>query len=106
MVNGWRSYNAWQVRRVHAQVMLDFDFIDRSHDEVEKTSEDKGCTSFRYIESFVQLLGYVLRYFHLPTGRLLRCGKGAHPKKKKVPFYPPLRHPFFAPACQKGGHQH
>ena len=50
------------VRR--GEVILDFDIIDGWYVELERMNEGKrGAT---YGNSFVQLLGYVKAYFHLP----------------------------------------
>jgi hypothetical protein len=83
MVN-WRSYNESLVRR--GEVMLDFDVIDGWHDELEKMNEGKEGASFRYPHSFVQLLGYMRAYFHLPyrqTEGVVRAHAG-----RKVPSIP------------------
>jgi hypothetical protein len=88
MVN-WRSYNESLVRR--GEVMLDFDVIDGWHDELEKMNEGKEGASFRYPNSFVQLLGYMRAYFHLPyrqTEGVVRAHAGS--KVPSIPDYSTL----------------
>jgi len=63
MVN-WHSYNELLVRR--GQVMLDIDVIDSWNDELKKMNDGKEGAQYRYPHSFVQLLGYMRAYFHLP----------------------------------------
>ena len=63
MVN-WRTYNESLVRR--GQVMLDFGVIDGWQDELEKMNQGKVGEPYHYPESFIQLLGYMRAYFHLP----------------------------------------
>lgn len=83
MVN-WRSYNESLVRR--GEVMLDFDIIDGWQDELEKMNGGKEGASFRYPHSFVQLLGYMRAYFHLPYRQTEGVGR-AH-AKSSVPSIP------------------
>ena len=63
MVN-WTSYNESLVRR--GEVILDFDIIDGWYVELERMNEGKRGATYGYPNSFVQLLGYVKAYFHLP----------------------------------------
>ena len=63
MVN-WSSYNESLVRR--GEVILDFDIIDGRYVELERMNEGKRGTIYGYPNSFVQLLGCVKAYFHLP----------------------------------------
>ena len=63
MVN-WTSYNESLVRR--GEVTLDFDIIDGWYVELERMNEGKRGATYGYPNSFVQLLGYVKAYFHLP----------------------------------------
>ena len=63
MVN-WASYIESLVRR--GEVILDFDVIDGWYDELERMNEGKRGAAYGYPDSFVQLLGYVKAYFHLP----------------------------------------
>jgi hypothetical protein len=88
-VVNWRSYNESLVRR--GEVMLDFDVIDGWHDELEKMNEGKEGASFRYPHSFVQLLGYMRAYFHLPyrqTEGVVRAHAGS--KVPSIPDYSTL----------------
>ena len=83
MVN-WRSYNESLVRR--GEVMLDFDVIDSLDSELVKMNDGKEGASYRYPDSFIQLLGYMRAYFHLPyrqTEGVVRAHAG-----KKVPSIP------------------
>lgn len=66
--------------------MLDFDVIDGWQDELEKMNEGKEGASFRYPHSFVQLLGYMRAYFHLPYRQTEGVVK-AH-ARRKVPSIP------------------
>lgn len=63
MVN-WASYNESLVRR--GEVVLDFEVIDGWYNDLERMNEGKRGAAFGYPDSFVQLLGYVKVYFHLP----------------------------------------
>lgn len=83
MVN-WRTYNESLVRR--GQVMLDFDVIDGWEEELEKMNDGKVGEPYHYPESFIQLLGYMRAYFHLPyrqTEGVVKAHAG-----KKVPSIP------------------
>jgi IS5 family transposase len=63
-VLNWTSYNESLVRR--GEVILDFDIIDGWYVELERMNEGKRGATYGYPNSFVQLLGYVKAYFHLP----------------------------------------
>lgn len=69
MVN-WHNYNESLVRR--GEVVLDFDVIDSWHNELDKMNDGKEGASYRYPNSFVQLLGYMRVYFHLPYRHRLK----------------------------------
>ena len=58
------SYNESLLKR--SEVILDFDVIDGRYGELEKMNEGKKGATYDYPDSFVQLLGYVKAYFHLP----------------------------------------
>lgn len=61
----WHKYNESLVRR--GEILLDFDVIDNWHSELNGMNEGKeGAVAYRYPDSFVQLLGYMRVYFHLP----------------------------------------
>jgi Transposase DDE domain len=80
----WSSYNETLVRR--GQVLLDFDVIDNWSKELETMNRGKVGEPFAYPNSFLQLLGYIRAYFHLPyrqTEGVVR----AH-AEKKVPSIP------------------
>lgn len=63
MVN-WSSYNKSLVRR--GQVILDFDVLDSWYSELERMNDGKRGAQYLYPDSFIQLLGYMRVYFHLP----------------------------------------
>lgn len=63
MIN-WSSYNESLVRR--GEVILDLDVIDSWHDELKRMNNGKKGAQYDYSDSFVQLLGYMRVYFHLP----------------------------------------
>jgi hypothetical protein len=63
-VVNWTSYNESLVRR--GEVILDFDIVDGWYVELERMNEGKRGATYGYPNSFVQLLGYVKPYFHLP----------------------------------------
>jgi hypothetical protein len=63
-VFNWASYNELLVRR--AEIILDFGIIDGWYDELERMNQGKRGAACGYHDSFVQLLGYVKAYFHLP----------------------------------------
>ena len=60
----WASYNESLVRR--GEIILDFGVIDGWYDELERMNQGKRGAAYGYPDSFVQLLGYVKAYFHLP----------------------------------------
>ena len=63
MVN-WASYNESLVRR--GEAILDVDVVDSWYGELERMNEGKKGAAYFYPNSFVQPLGYVKAYFHLP----------------------------------------
>ena len=80
----WPSYNESLVRR--GQVLLDFDVLDEWDHELSQMNEGKVGEPYDYPDSFMQLLGYMRAYFHLPY----RQTQGviiAH-ASKKVPGIP------------------
>ena len=64
IVINWRTYNESLVRR--GEIILDFDVIDNWNNELHRMNQGKEGASYRYPNSFVQLLGYMRIYFHLP----------------------------------------
>ena len=60
----WNKYNDSLVKR--GEVLLDFDVIDNWPIELEKMNEGKEGRKFVYPDSFIELLGYMRAYFHLP----------------------------------------
>jgi Transposase DDE domain len=83
MIN-WHLYNDTLVRR--GEVILDFDVIDNWNKELEVMNNGKTGEPYVYPHSFVQLLGYMRAYFHLPyrqTEGVIRAHAG-----KKVPSIP------------------
>ena len=63
MIN-WHEYNESLVRR--GEIVLDFDVIDNWNNELKDMNEGKEGASYVYPDTFVQLLGYMRIYFHLP----------------------------------------
>jgi hypothetical protein len=59
-VINWHEYNESLVRR--GEIVLDFDVIDNWNNELKSMNE----ASYLYPDTFVQLLGYMQIYFHLP----------------------------------------
>ena len=81
----WPSYNESLVRR--GQVLLDFDVLDGLGDhELSQMNEGKVGEPYDYPDSFMQLLGYMRAYFHLPY-RQTQGVVIAH-ASKKVPGIP------------------
>jgi Transposase DDE domain len=84
-VVNWRIYNESLVRR--GEITLHFDVIDNWNSELNKMNDGKeGASSYRYPNSFVQLLGYMRVYFHLPYRQaegVARTHAG-----EKAPFIP------------------
>ena len=60
----WPSYNQSLVRR--CQVLLDFDVLDGWDHELSQMNLGKVGEPYDYPNSFIQLLGYMRAYFHLP----------------------------------------
>ncbi len=53
------------VRR--GEILLDFDVIDNWNSELSEMNNKKEGRKFVYPDSFIKLLGYMMRaYFHLP----------------------------------------
>jgi hypothetical protein len=83
-VVNWASYNESLVKR--GEVILDFNVIDGWYGELERMNEGRKGAAYDYHDSFVQLLGYVKAYFHLPyrqTEGVVRAYAA-----KKVPSIP------------------
>ncbi len=59
-------YNKSLVRR--GEVILDFDVIDSWYNELNSMNNGKRGAQYHYPDSFIQLLGYMRVYFHLPYG--------------------------------------
>ena len=77
-------YNESLVRR--GQVLLDFDVLDEWDHELSQMNEGKVGEPYDYPDSFMQLLGYMRAYFHLPY-RQTQGVVIAH-ASKKVPGIP------------------
>ena len=60
----WPSYNGSLVRR--GQVLLDFDVLDGWDHELSQMNLGKVGEPYDYPDSFIQFLGYMRTYFHLP----------------------------------------
>ncbi len=60
----WPCYNESLVRR--GQVLLDFDVLDGWDHELCQMNLGKVGEPYCYPNSFIQLLGYMRAYFHLP----------------------------------------
>ena len=80
----WPWYNESLVRR--GQVLLDFDVLDEWDHELSQMNEGKVGEPYDYPDSFMQLLGYMRAYFHLPY-RQTQGVVIAH-ASKKVPGIP------------------
>jgi IS5 family transposase len=63
-VRNWKNYNNSLVRR--GEILLDFDVIDNWDTELEVMNKNKEGRKFVYPDSFIELLGYMRAYFHLP----------------------------------------
>ena len=72
------------VRR--GQVLLDFDVLDKWDHELSQMNEGKVGEPYDYPDSFMELLGYMRAYFHLPY-RQTQGVVIAH-ASKKVPGIP------------------
>lgn len=85
MVN-WHNYNESLVRR--GEIILDFDVIDSWDNELDNMNDGKEGACYRYPNSFVQLLGYMRAYFHLPyrqTEGVVRVYTGS--EVRSIPDY-------------------
>ena len=60
----WPLYNESPVTR--GQVLLDFDVLDGWDHELSQMNLGKVGEPYCYPDSFIQLLGYMRAYFHLP----------------------------------------
>src|SRR5215216_987670 len=80
----WRNYNKSLIKR--GEVLLDFDVIDNWHIALDEMNKDKKGRKFVYPDSFIELLGYMRVYFHLPyrqTEGVVRAHAG-----KRLPAIP------------------
>src|SRR5919204_4206047 len=80
----WPSYNQSLVRR--GQVLLDFDVLEGWDNELVRMNHGKVGEPYDYPDSFIQLLGYMRVYFHLPyrqTEGVVRAHAG-----KQIPSIP------------------
>ena len=59
----WSFYNKSLER---GEVILDFDVIDSWYSELDRMNDGKRGAQYHYPYSFIQLLGYMKLYFHLP----------------------------------------
>jgi hypothetical protein len=85
-VVNWHNYNESLVRR--GEIILDFDVIDSWDNELYNMNDGKEGACYRYPNSFVQLLGYMRAYFHLPyrqTEGVVRVYTGS--KVRSIPDY-------------------
>ena len=57
-------YKKSLVRR--GEIILDFDVIDSWYSELDRMNDGKRSAQYQYPYSFIQLLGYMKIYFHLP----------------------------------------
>jgi len=64
IVINWSIYNESLVRR--GEIILGFDIIDNWNNELHRMNQGKEGALYRYPNSFIQLLGYLRIYFHLP----------------------------------------
>jgi hypothetical protein len=60
----WFDYNQFLVRR--GKLLLGFDVINNLNTELKEINKDMIEYMFRYLNTFLLLLGYVKVYFHLP----------------------------------------
>ena len=81
----WHIYNESLVRR--GEVVLDFDVIDNWNNELDNMNEGKEGASYVYPDSFVQLLGYMRAYFHLPYRQTEGGGAGGVEHMLKARFH-------------------
>ena len=82
----WHNYNESLVRR--GEIILDFDVIDSWDNELYNMNDGKEGACYRYPNLFVQLLGYMRAYFHLPyrqTEGVVRVYTGS--KVRSIPDY-------------------
>jgi hypothetical protein len=85
-LTGLSLYNESLVRR--GQVLLDFDVLDGWDHELSQMNRGKVGEPYDYPNSFIQLLGYMRVYFHLPYRQTQkRCSYSSH-TSTKVPFIP------------------
>jgi hypothetical protein len=85
-VVNWHNYNESLVRR--GEIILDFDVIDSWDNELDNMNDGKEGACYRYPDSFVQLLGYMRAYFHLPyrqTEGVVKVYTGS--KVRSIPDY-------------------
>jgi len=79
----WPLYNESLVRR--GQVLLDFDVLDGWDHELSQMNRGKVGEPYDYPNSFIQLLGYMRVYFHLPyIDKHRRCSYISYKYKSTV----------------------
>jgi hypothetical protein len=85
MIN-WSFYNKSLVRR--GEVILDFDVIDSWYSELDRMNDGKRGAQYHYPDSFIELLGYMRVYFHLPYRQAEGVVISHARNKKKIPSIP------------------
>ncbi|MEP6576629.1 MAG: transposase, partial [Nitrososphaerota archaeon] len=86
VMRDWSSYNESLVRR--GQVLLDFDVIDNWYKDLDIINRAKVGEPYAYPHLFVQLLGYMRAYFHLPYRQMEGVVKAhAGNKVPSIPHY-------------------
>ena len=81
----WPCYNESLVRR--GQVLLDFDVLDGWDHELCQMNLGKVGEPYCYPNSFIQLLGYMRAYFHLPYRQTQGVGRLCKVKEKAIGFF-------------------
>jgi hypothetical protein len=80
----WSEYNESLVRR--GEILLGFDVIDNWDIELADMNRGKLGEPFHYPDTFVLMLGYAKKYFHLPYRQTEGIVKGH--AKNKIPSIP------------------
>ena len=85
MNRNWKKYNHSLVRR--GEIILSFDTIESWSTELKEMNHKKEGHRYQYPESFMEVLGYVHLYLHLPFRQTEGLIKSHLKEKTKTPTY-------------------
>ena len=85
MNRNWKKYNQGRIRR--GEIMLSFDTMKQWSTELKEMNQGKEGNRYVYPESFMEALGYVHLYLHLPFRQTEGLIKSHLKEESKTPTY-------------------